>query len=70
MWGNSYPKAGLRRTCETSTSAIRPSAPISNPCGVFIQELAAITEAAPPIPEITIGIPLQKWAQPGSRSQP
>ena len=25
------------------------------PCGWFIQELAAITEKAPPTPEITIG---------------
>ena len=40
------------------------------PCGWFIQELAATTEKAPPMPVITIGTPDQKWAQPPSRFQP
>ena len=60
----------LKRTSTISTSSTLPSGPSVNPAGVFIHAFAAITESAPPIPEITIGTPLQKWAQPGSRFQP
>ena len=46
------------------------AAPISKPCGWFIQELTATTLNAPPIPAITIGTPLQKCFQPSTRFQP
>ncbi len=47
-----------------------PAASRVNPCGWFIQELAATTENAPPIPVTKIGTPVQKCAQPLSRFQP
>ena len=40
------------------------------PCGWFIHEFTATTLKAPPIPAITIGTPVQKWAQPWIRFQP
>ena len=47
-----------------------PAASRVKPCGWFIQELAATTEKAPPIPVMNSGTPVQKWAQPLSRFQP
>ena len=47
-----------------------PSAASLKPCGWFIHELTATTEKAPPIPQMTIGTPVQKCAQPDSRFQP
>ena len=41
-----------------------------NPDGSFIQALAATTETLPPIPAITIGTPVQKWAHGFRRRQP
>ncbi len=62
--------AGLSSAVIGSTSVTSPAAFVSNPWGWFIQELTATTLKAPPIPAITIGTPLQKWAQPLSRFQP
>ena len=47
-----------------------PLAPSVNPWGWFIHAFTATTEKAPPIPEITIGTPVQKCAHPESRFQP
>ena len=49
---------------------VRRSASSVKPCGWFIQELTATTEKAPPIPQIAIGTPVQKCAQPERRFQP
>ena len=70
MWVNSYGVAGLKITSSGSMFVARPSAPMSKPCGWFIQALAAITESAPITPAITIGTPVQKCFQPSSRSHP
>ena len=40
------------------------------PWGWFIQEFTAMTEKAPPTPEITIGTAAHMWARGESRSQP
>jgi len=40
------------------------------PPGWFIQEFAAITATAPPMPVRAIGIPVQKCAQPCRRGHP
>ncbi len=70
MWTNSCHVEVLKRTWKGWTSATRPSEPSVKPAGVFIHAFAETTESAPPIPEIAIGTPLQKCAQPGRRSQP
>ncbi len=69
MCGTSYGTAGLKITCEMSTSVTLPFVSV-NPCGWFIHELTATTENAPPSPEITIGTPHQKCAHGDRRSQP
>ncbi len=51
-------------------STTLPAASRVKPCGWFIQELAATTAKAPPMPVTNIGTPDQKWAQPQSRFQP
>ena len=49
------------------TSVTLPAASSVKPCGWFIQEFAAITEKAPPTPEITIGTAAHKC---GPRREP
>ncbi len=70
MWGTSYGTAGLKATFSGSTSVTFPLPSRVKPCGWFIQALTATTEKAPPIPEITIGTPVQKCAHPDRRFQP
>jgi hypothetical protein len=61
--------AWLKKTCQMLTDTIFPLTAV-NPPGWFIQELTAITDMAPRMPDTAIGIPVQKCAQPGSRRQP
>ena len=70
MCGTSYPAAGVVITDHASMSVTLPAASSVNPCGEFIHEFTATTEYAPPSPQITIGTPVQKCAQPESRFQP
>ncbi len=69
MCGISYTAAGGKKTCQTLTEVIRPSAEVK-PTGVFIHEFTAITDMAPRMPLTAIGIPDHQCAQPGSRRQP
>ena len=52
----SYGNARLKMTANGSTSTTLPWRSV-NPAGWFIQALAAITAAVPPIPDSTIGTP-------------
>ena len=51
-------------------SVTLPAESIVKPPGWFIQALTATTEKAPPIPQIAIGTPVQKCAQPPRRFHP
>ena len=62
--------ASLKITPQGSTSTISPALFRVKPDGAFIQALAAITDALPPMPATTIGTPVQKCGQGSMRCQP
>ena len=70
MWADMSGMASLKMTPHGSTWTIWPAESRVNPDGSFIQALAATTEMLPPMPAITIGTPVQKWAHGFRRRQP
>ena len=62
--------ASLKMTFSGSTSTTLPAESSVKPCGWFIQAFAATTETVPPMPVMTIGMPVQKWGHGFSRFQP
>ena len=70
MCAASYGIASLKITARGSTLTTWPAEFSVNPEGAFIHELAATTDAVPPMPAITIGTPVQKCGQGLSRFQP
>ena len=62
--------ASLKMTPHGSTSTMSPALFSVKPDGAFIQALAAITDALPPMPATTIGTPVQKCGQGFIRRHP
>ena len=60
----------LKNTLSGLTSVTVPAELSVKPPGSFIHALAATTDTVPPIPEMTIGMPVQKCGHGRSRRQP
>ncbi len=70
MWAAISGMASLKITPHGSTSTTLPAESSVNPCGSFIQALAATTETLPRMPVSTTGTPVQKWAHGFRRRHP
>ena len=70
MWAAINGMASLKITFHGSTSTMSPASFSVKPDGLFIQALAASTDTLPPMPAITIGTPVQKWAHGFMRRHP
>ena len=70
MWAAISGIASLKITPHGSTSTTLPAESSVNPCGAFIQALAATTETLPRMPVRTTGTPVQKCAHGFRRRHP
>ena len=70
MWAAISGMASLKITPHGSTSTTLPAESSVNPCGSFIQALAATTETLPRMPVSTTGTPVQKCAHGFRRRHP
>ena len=69
MWISSCHMLALISASHGAGFTTRPST-TSKPSGLFIHPLTAITLNEPAKPEMTIGMPVRKWARRLSRSHP
>ena len=69
MWMTSYQTLPLNSASQGRGLATRPST-MSKPCGLFIHPLTAMTQKDPVKAEMTIGMPVMKWARRLSLPQP
>jgi hypothetical protein len=70
MCTSSCQRCGLKSASRGRTSVTSPFAARSNPCGLFIQPLTAITDDEPSTPAAAIGSPLRRCMRGLSRSHP